>query len=198
MGICPSEARPYLMLHVPERSITSSKSHLPLSMSPALSPSLMRGGVHPVTKPPTEGSKAAAHAPTEATLINSRLSIFVLQIYTFMANGQHVMLFVFSFSNRIDPNISETIRILWISSVRDFYIAWHQRLCRASAGLCGRHLWLRLIIVIRFYYKNPTLHIGVWLGRPFRTRLGCRTLHHYGTTTPASIAIMVGPLIVSH
>jgi hypothetical protein len=70
MGVFPSEARPYLMLHVPLRSTPPSKFHE--SLVTGAFPSSFKS-VHPVIKPPTEGSKAAAQAAVEVILINSRL-----------------------------------------------------------------------------------------------------------------------------
>ena len=39
----------------------------------------------------------------------------------------------------------------------------------ALACVLARNLWLRHLEICPSYYENPTLHIGVWWGRPFRT-----------------------------
>ncbi len=61
----------------------------------------------------------------------------MLQNYNFFINPQ-----VF-FSNRNEPNLAQTLRMLRMGSVRDC-LPWHQQPCHADAGLCdGGHLWLR-------------------------------------------------------
>ena len=75
----------------------------------------------------------------------------------------------FFFSNRKDPNNAQTLRMFRMGSVRDCF-RWLQQPCHACAGLCaGGHLWLRHTGIRPSQYENPTLHIGVWWGRPFWT-----------------------------
>ncbi len=48
----------------------------------------------------------------------------------------------FSFSNRKDPNFTQTFRMFRRGSVRDFLV-WHQQPCHADVCLrAGGHLWL--------------------------------------------------------
>ena len=99
----------------------------------------------------------------------------LVRIESFIDCPQPCRALRFYFSNRNDPNFSETFRMLRMGSVRDF-IVWPQQQCHANVVMYGgRHLWLRPIIVIHLIMKTRHCisgydRIALWLRRIFDFR----------------------------
>ena len=70
---------------------------------------------------------------------------------------------------------------------------WLQQPCHADTGLCGGgHLWLRYTGSRPSYYENPTLHIGVWWDRPFRTHMLFQTQRYPIIMQPFFTFLIIG------